>query len=99
MDEKIINTIALHQMTIKELEEIKKVVEDNTQDDVKFIIQTRHLAALLDVHIIKRKTQLDISNYTMNLVLDEAIKQEKEKIDKLIDMEVDTRIAKCRIRE
>lgn len=99
MDEKIINTIALHQMTIKELEEIKKVVEDNTQDDVKFIIQTRHLAALLDVHIIKRKTQLDISNYTMNLVLDEAIKQEKEKIDKLIDMEVDTRIAKCRIKE
>ena len=96
MDEKIINTIALHQMTIKELEEIKKVVEDNTQDDVKFIIQTRHLAALLDVHIIKRKTQLDISNYTMNLVLDEAIKQEKEKIDKLIDMEVDQRIMKRR---
>lgn len=99
MDEKIINTIALHQMTIKELEEIKKVVENNTQDDVKFIIQTRYLATLLDAHIIKRKTQLDISNYTMNLVLDEAIKQEKEKIDKLIDMEVDTRIAKCRIKE
>ena len=99
MDEKIINTIASHQMAIKELESIKSAVKDNIQDNMKFIIQTKHLAAILDVHIIKRKTQLDISNYTMNLVLDEVIRREKEKINKLIDMEVDSRIAECRIKE
>lgn len=99
MDEKIINTITSHQMTIEELESIKSAVKDNIQDNVKFIIQTKHLAAILDVHIIKRKTQLNISNHTMNLVLDEVIRREKEKINKLIDMEVDSRVAKCRIKE
>lgn len=99
MDEKTINSIALHQMSIKELENIKSLVGDNIQEDVKFIIQTKHLVAHFDVHFMKRKTSLDISNYTMKLILDEAIKKEKERIDKLIDKEVDDRMTRCRIKD
>ena len=40
-------------------------------------------------YIFKCKNKLDISVYTMNLILDEAIKKEKERIDKLIDMEIE----------
>lgn len=46
------------------------------------------------MHVIKRKDKLDISVYTMNLILDEAIRKEKERIDKLIDMEIENRIKK-----
>ena len=41
MDDKIVNSIALHQMTIKELEEIKKNVKENIDDTVRFRIETR----------------------------------------------------------
>ena len=38
MDDKIANSIALHQMTIKELEEIKENVAENIDDVVRFHI-------------------------------------------------------------
>lgn len=94
MNEKLINSIASHQHSIKELKKLKEYVNDNVQDNVNFIIETRHLIGYFDINVIKRKTKVDVSNYTMNLILDEAIKKEKEKIDKLIDIEVNSRIAR-----
>ena len=91
MEEKICNTIALCQMSINELIDIKKRLEDNCTDNVKFIIQTREFNPI-DLATFRRKHKLDISTYTMNLILDEAIRKEKEKIDKLIDMEIERRI-------
>ena len=91
MEEKICNTIALCQMSINELIDIKKRLEDNCTDNVKFIIQTREFNPI-DLATFKRKHKLDISTYTMNLILDEAIRKEKEKIDKLIDMEIERRM-------
>lgn len=91
MEEKICNTIALCQMSINELIDIKKRLEDNCTDNVKFIIQTREFNPI-DLATFRRKHKLDISTYTMNLILDEAIRKEKEKIDKLIDMEIERRM-------
>ena len=91
MEEKICNTIALCQMSINELKGIKKKLEDNCTDNVKFIIQTREFNPI-DLATFRRKHKLDISTYTMNLILDEAIRKEKEKIDKLIDMEIERRM-------
>ena len=93
MEEKICNTIALCQMSINELKGIKKKLEDNCTDNVKFIIQTREFNPI-DLGTFRRKHKLDISTYTMNLILDEAIRKEKEKIDKLIDMEIERRMKK-----
>ena len=91
MEEKICNTIALCQMSINELRNIKKRLEDNCTDNVKFIIQTREFNPI-DLATFRRKHKLDISTYTMNLILDDAIRKEKEKIDKLIDMEIERRM-------
>ena len=91
MEEKICNTIALCQMSINELRNIKKRLEDNCTDNVKFIIQTREFNPI-DLATFRRKHKIDISTYTMNLILDEAIRKEKERIDKLIDMEIERRM-------
>ena len=91
MEEKICNTIALCQMSINELRNIKKKLEDNCTDNVKFIIQTREFNPI-ELATFRRKHKLDIPTYTMNLILDEAIKKEKERIDKLIDMEIERRM-------
>lgn len=91
MKEKIASTIALHQMTINELKEIKHNIEQSIEENVRFSIETKHIIGF-DIGILKKKKTLSISNYTMNLLLDEAIKKKKERIDKLIDMEIEKRL-------
>ena len=91
MKEKITNTIALHQMTINELKEIKHNIEESIEENVRFSIETKHIIGF-DIGILKKKKTLSISNYTMELLLDEAIKKEKDRIDKLIDMEIERHI-------
>lgn len=92
MEDKIANSIVLHQMTIKELEEIKKNVKENIDDTVRFRIETRLEFGGWDPHITRVKNKLEVSPRTMLLILDEAKKKEKEKIDKLIDMEIEKRV-------
>lgn len=94
MEEKIANSIALHQMTINELEDIKLKVKDNIDDTVKFRIETRQIFRAWEPYITKCKSKMAISPRTMMLILDEAIKVERGRIDKLIDMEIDRRISK-----
>ena len=91
MKEKIANSIALRQMTINELKEIKHNIEQSVDENVKFSIETRHIIGF-DVGILKKKKTLPISNYTMKLLLDEAIRKEKERINKLIDMEIERKL-------
>lgn len=91
MKEKIANSIALRQMTINELKEIKHNIEQSVDKNVKFSIETRHIIGF-DIGILKKKKTLPISNYTMKLLLDEAIRKEKERINKLIDMEIERKL-------
>ena len=92
MDDKIINSIVLHQMTIKELEEIEKNVKENIDDTVRFRIETRLAFGGWDPHIARVKNKLEVSPRTMLLILDEVKAKEKERIDKLIDMEIDRKV-------
>lgn len=91
MDDKIANTIALHQMAINELEEIKHRVETTATNDIRFIIQTKHWYGYSEPFIAKTRDKLEVSTYTMLKILDEAIKTEKQNIDKLIDMAIEKR--------
>ena len=96
MDDKIANSIALHQMTIKELEEIKENVAKNIDDMVRFRIETRRIFRVWESYISRIKNKLEVSPRTMILIIDGIIENEKRKINKLIDMEVDQRIMKRR---
>lgn len=92
MEDKIANSIALHQMTIKELEEIKENVAKNIDDVVQFRIETRRIFHVWEPYISRIKNKLEVSPRTMILIIEEVIADEKRKINKLIDMEVDKRI-------
>ena len=94
MDDKIANSIALHQMTIEEVRGIKRNVRENIDDTVRFDIRTRLIFKSWEPYISRIKNKLDISPRTMLLILDEVEKKEKERIDKLIDMLIDMEIEK-----
>ena len=94
MDDKIANLIALHQHTIEEIRLIKENVKENIDDTVRFDIRTRLIFRRWEPYISRIKNKLDISPRTMLLILDEVEKKEKERIDKLIDMEIDHRTIK-----
>ena len=94
MDDKIANSIALHQMTIEEVRGIKRNVKENIDDIVRFDIRTRLIFKSWEPYISRIKNKLDISPRTMLLILDEVEKKEKERIDKLIDMEIEKKTKK-----
>ena len=96
MDDKITNSIVLHQLTIKELEEIKENVAKNIDDMVRFRIETKRIFRVWEPYISRIKNKLEVSPRTMILIIDGIIEDEKRKINKLIDMEVDQRIMKRR---
>ena len=91
MEDTIANSIALHQMTIKEIREIKRNVRDNIDDTVRFRIETRLMFRRWEPYIYKVKNKLEMSPRTMLLILEEVERKEKEKIDKLIDIEIANR--------
>ena len=68
-------------------------METTESEDVRFRIETKHWYGYSEPFIAKNKDKLEISVYTMTLILDEAIKKEKERIDRLINIEIEN---KCR---
>jgi hypothetical protein len=92
MKEKIANSIALHQATINELKEIQDKVTKNIDSTVRFRIETRQIFKCWEPYITKCKDKLDLSPHTVLVILDEAVKLERDRINKLIDMEIENRI-------
>lgn len=93
MKDKITNSIVLHQTAINELQNLKEVIKESTGREVDFIIKTKHFD-FISLASYSRKDKLELSNYTINLLIDEAIKKERNRIDKLIDMEVEKKLKK-----
>ncbi len=91
MEDKISNSIALYQCCINELEELKKRVQTSETEDIRFIIKTKHWYGYSEPFLGKEKTRIDISKYTMEVVIDEAINKQRERINQLIDMEIENR--------
>lgn len=92
MNDKIGNSIALHQQTINELANLKYKVS-SSEGDIRFRIETKHWYGYSEPFLSKEKSVLDLSKYTMKVVIDEAINKERERINKLIDMEIQQKIA------
>lgn len=89
MNDKIGNSIVRHQQTINELLQIKNIVGKNINKKVKFCVHSKELFHSWEPMPIYHKNNLDISPDTMFVILNEAIRKERERIDKLIDMEID----------
>lgn len=91
MNDKISNSIFLCQQTINELEEIRKRVETSDTEDIRVVIQTKHWYGYSEPFLANEKTKIYTDKYTMELVIDKAIEYERERINKLIDMEIENR--------
>lgn len=90
MREKIANSIAEHWQIINELKALRKRLEEVIPGSVQFIVKSKSFAYYFD--IATHKDKMNLSTETMKLVVDKAIEKEKERIDKLIDMEIDRKI-------
>lgn len=91
MEEKILNSIAIHQDTIITLEHIKERVKESETGNMRFKIETKHWYGYNEPFLGKEKHKLEISKYSAIVLLETAINLEKERIDKLIDMEIENR--------
>lgn len=89
--DKIENSIAMHQNTIINLEHIKEEVNASVTEDIRLKIETKHWYGYVEPFIAKQKHKIDMTKYSANVLLETAIKLEKERIDKLIDMEIEKR--------
>lgn len=89
--DKIENTIVLHQNTIINLEHIKEKVNASVTEDIRLKIETKHWYGFSEPFIVTQKHKIDMTKYSANVLLETAIKLEKERIDKLIDMEIEKR--------
>lgn len=89
MNDKIGNSIIKHQLIINELKQIKDIVGKNINEKVKFCVHSKELFHSWDPCPIYHKNNIDVSPDTMYIILNEAIKKERERINKLIDMEID----------
>lgn len=92
--DKIENSIALHQGTIETLKKIKERVETSETENIRIKIETKHWYGFSEPFLAKEKHKIETTKYSANLLLDTAIKIEKERIDKLIDMEIEKRTNK-----
>lgn len=92
MNDKIGNSIAKHQQIINELNELKVLVSKNLDDKVKFCIHTKELFHSWEPYVIKHKKHMDISPETMYTILNGTIEKEREKINRLIDMEIEVEL-------
>lgn len=89
MNDKIGNSIAKHQQIINELNVIKDRVTKNIDKNVKFCIHTRELFHSWEPYVRRHKDHIDVSPETMYAILNGAIEKERERISKLIDMEIE----------
>lgn len=89
--EKIENTIALKYQTIQEIKMLINKIEESSSKDIRFRIETKHWYGFgLEPHLIKEKDIINISKNSMITILNETIQKERERIDKLTDMEIET---------
>lgn len=91
MEDKISNTIFLKQQSINELNDLKEKIKKSDTDKIRFRIETKHWYGFTEPTLIKSKDKLNLSKYTMLKIIDKAIEEERAYIDKLIDMEIESR--------
>lgn len=91
MEDKISNTIFLKQQSINELNDLKEKIKKSDTDKIRFRIETKHWYGFTEPTLIKSKDKLNLSKQTMLKIIDKAIEEERAYIDKLIDMEIESK--------
>lgn len=90
-EEKIYNSIALQQSKIKELDKIKQQVNLSETKDIRLKIETKHWYGYSELFLAKDKHKIEISKSTVITILEEIQNKCRERINKLIDMEIERR--------
>lgn len=86
------NSIALHQENIEGFKQIKKRVEESETEQLRIEIQTKHWHGFSEPILLKHHNKIEIPKHSATVLLETAIKLEQEKIDKIIDMEIEKRM-------
>lgn len=89
--DKIENSIALCQATIEALEKIKERVKTSEAEEIRIKIETKHWYGYSEPHLAKEKHKIETTKHSAIVLLDTAIELQREKINKLIDMEIEKR--------
>lgn len=90
--DKIINTIALKQGIIEEIESIKEQVRKSENKKIRIKIETKHWYGFSEPFLGKLHHKICVSKETITKILNQVQDLEKERINKLIDMEIENRI-------
>lgn len=97
MNDKIGNSIAQHYQIINELKQLQNQVRDVVNNKVRFRIEMKKPIPVEPFSFLFAR-HIDVSSDTMYMVLEECIRKERSRVDKLIDMEID-RILELKYKE
>lgn len=90
-EEKTYNSIVLQKSRIEEIEKIKQLVASSETKDIRINVETKHWYGYLDPFLKKEKHKIKLTKDTTILILEGLQDKCKERIDKLIDMEIERR--------
>lgn len=90
-EEKPYNSIVLQKSRIEEIEKIKQLVASSDTKDIRIKIETKHWCGYLEPFLKKEKSKIKLTKDTTILILEGLQDKCKERIDKLIDMEIERR--------
>ncbi len=90
-DEKTDNSIILQKSRIEEIEKIKQQVALSETKDIRIKIETKHWYGYSEPFLAKKKHKILLQKSTMIAILNGIQSKCRERIDKLIDMEIERR--------
>lgn len=89
--EKIYNSIFLQKSRIEEIEKIKQLVASSETKDIRINIETKHWYGYSEPFLKKDKYKIETTKNTTISILEEIQNSCRERINKLIDMEIERR--------
>lgn len=90
-EEKIYNSIAFQEGQIEEIKKVKQQVALSETKDIRIKIETKHWYGYSEPFLAKKKHKILLQKSTMIAILNGIQSKCRERIDKLIDMEIERR--------
>lgn len=90
-EEKIYNSIAYNESQIEEIEKVKQQVALSETKDIRIKIETKHWYGYSEPFLAKKKHKILLQKSTVIAILSGIQSKCRERIDKLIDMEIERR--------
>lgn len=90
-EDRIYNSIAFNESQIEEIEKVKQQVALSETQDIRIKIETKHWYGYSEPFLAKDKHKIKLQKSTAIAILQGIQDKCKERIDKLIDMEIERR--------